>query len=161
MERTCGEGTTSFSRTWIGRYVYGKSTGPGLNTMVGSTSYGFSHLVLASERIENMIKMGKIQNSASTSDVVRKTLYSLWKEKGGRNKCNRSGQSKSPNVLCPISTSCHSGASPTTTTTIYNSNSTTSTTLTTITITTISATTTKSVTLSTTAATLTTFEEDI
>lgn len=32
----------------------------------------FSDLVLAGERIENMIKMGKIQSSTSTSGVVKK-----------------------------------------------------------------------------------------
>lgn len=38
----------------------GNLQGPYLDIMVGSTSWGFSDLVLAGERIENMIKMGKI-----------------------------------------------------------------------------------------------------
>ena len=38
----------------------GNLQGPYLDRMVGSTSSGFSDLVLADERIENMTKMGKI-----------------------------------------------------------------------------------------------------
>lgn len=50
----------------------GNLQGPYLDRMVGSTSYGFSDLVLAGERIENMIKMGKILNAANTSGVAKK-----------------------------------------------------------------------------------------
>lgn len=45
----------------------GNLQGSFLDRMVGSTSSGFFDLVLADERIENMIKMGKFQKSASTS----------------------------------------------------------------------------------------------
>lgn len=38
----------------------GNLQGPYLDRMVGSTSSGFYDLVLTGERIENMIKMGKI-----------------------------------------------------------------------------------------------------
>lgn len=38
----------------------GNLQGPYLDKMVGSTSSGFSDLVLSGERIKNMIKMGKI-----------------------------------------------------------------------------------------------------
>lgn len=43
----------------------GNLQGPYLDRAVGSTSSGFSDLVLAGERIENMIKMGKILNVAT------------------------------------------------------------------------------------------------
>lgn len=56
---------------------------PYLDWMVGNTSSGFSALVLASERIENMIKMGKIQNDASTSGVLKKPYVSYWKKREG------------------------------------------------------------------------------
>lgn len=45
----------------------GNLQGPYLDRRVGSISLSFSDLVLAGERIKNMIKMSKIQNSASAS----------------------------------------------------------------------------------------------
>ncbi|XP_050909058.1 uncharacterized protein LOC127122819 [Lathyrus oleraceus] len=52
---------------------------PYQNRMVRSTSSGFSDLVLAGERIENMIKMGKIQNSASASSAAKKPFFFMVK----------------------------------------------------------------------------------
>lgn len=54
-----------------------------LDRMVWSISSGFSDLVLAGVRIENMIKMGKIQNFASTSGVVKKPFVAYGKKKEG------------------------------------------------------------------------------
>ncbi|XP_050919407.1 uncharacterized protein LOC127136940 [Lathyrus oleraceus] len=61
----------------------GNLQGPYLDRMVGSTSSGFSDLVLAAERIENMIKMGKIQNSASTSSASKKPFVPYGKKREG------------------------------------------------------------------------------
>ncbi|XP_050914741.1 uncharacterized protein LOC127129632 [Lathyrus oleraceus] len=61
----------------------GNLQGPYLDRMVGSTSSSFSDLVLASERIENMIKMGKIQNSASTSSASKKPFVPYGKKREG------------------------------------------------------------------------------
>lgn len=61
----------------------GNLQGPYLERMVGSTTFGFSDLVLVGERIENMIKMGKIQNSTSTSDVVKKPFVAYGKKREG------------------------------------------------------------------------------
>ncbi|KAI5415943.1 hypothetical protein KIW84_041107 [Lathyrus oleraceus] len=44
---------------------------------------GFSDLFLAGERIKNMIKMGKIQNSASTYGVVKKPFVTYSKKREG------------------------------------------------------------------------------
>ncbi|XP_050890482.1 uncharacterized protein LOC127095901 [Lathyrus oleraceus] len=62
----------------------GNLQGPYLDGIVGSTSSGFSNLVLAGERIENMIKMGKIQNSTSTSGVVNKPFVAYGKKREGK-----------------------------------------------------------------------------
>lgn len=51
--------------------------------MVGSTSLDFYYLVLAGERIENMIKMGKIQNSASASGATKKPFVPYGKKREG------------------------------------------------------------------------------
>ncbi|XP_050916256.1 uncharacterized protein LOC127131373 [Lathyrus oleraceus] len=61
----------------------GNLQGPYLDRMVGSTSSGFSDLVLVGERIENMIKMGKIQNSASTSSASKKPFVPYGKKREG------------------------------------------------------------------------------
>ncbi|XP_050919190.1 uncharacterized protein LOC127136700 [Lathyrus oleraceus] len=61
----------------------GNLQGPYLDRMVRSTSSGFSDLVLAGERIENMIKMGKIQNSASTSSASKKPFVPYGKKREG------------------------------------------------------------------------------
>ena len=47
----------------------GNLQAPYLDIMVGSTSSGFSDLVLVGKMIENLNKMGKIQNAASISRV--------------------------------------------------------------------------------------------
>lgn len=54
-----------------------------LDRMVCSTSFGFSALVLVGERNENMIKMGKIQNVASTSVIVKKPYVGFGKKREG------------------------------------------------------------------------------
>ncbi|XP_050918322.1 uncharacterized protein LOC127135723 [Lathyrus oleraceus] len=59
----------------------GNLQGPYLDRMVGSTSSSFSELVLADETIQNMIKMGKIQNSTSTSSVVKKSFVAYGKKR--------------------------------------------------------------------------------
>lgn len=51
--------------------------------MVGSTSSGFYDLFLAGERVENMIRMGKIQNNASTSGVANKPFIAYGKKREG------------------------------------------------------------------------------
>lgn len=56
---------------------------PYLYRMGGSTSAGFSDLVLDGGRIENMIKMGKIQNFASTSGVVKKPFVAYDNKREG------------------------------------------------------------------------------
>ncbi|XP_050875576.1 uncharacterized protein LOC127079204 [Lathyrus oleraceus] len=61
----------------------GNLQGPYLDRMVGSTSSGFSDLVLAGERIENMIKMGKIQNSANTFSASKKSFVPYGKKREG------------------------------------------------------------------------------
>lgn len=61
----------------------GNLQGPYLDRMVGSTSSGFSDLVLAGERIQNMIKLRKIQNSANTSGVVKKAFVTYGKKMEG------------------------------------------------------------------------------
>lgn len=54
-----------------------------LDRMVESTSSDFSDLVIASERIENMIKMGKIQNPASSSGVTKNPFVLYGKKREG------------------------------------------------------------------------------
>ncbi|XP_050896795.1 uncharacterized protein LOC127103590 [Lathyrus oleraceus] len=61
----------------------GNLQGSYLDRMVGNTSSGFSDLVLAGERIENMIKMGKIKNSASTSSASKKPFVPYGKKREG------------------------------------------------------------------------------
>lgn len=61
----------------------GNLQGSYLDRMVGSTSSGFSDLVLVGERIENMIKMGNIQNTNSTSGVVKKPYVAYGKKREG------------------------------------------------------------------------------
>lgn len=61
----------------------GNLQGSYLDQMVGSTSSSFSDLVLAGERIKNMIKIGRIQNAASTSSVVKKPYVAYGKKREG------------------------------------------------------------------------------
>lgn len=59
----------------------GNPQGPYLDRMVESTSYGFSDLVLSDERIENMIKMGKIHNAVSTFGLAKKPYVAFRKKR--------------------------------------------------------------------------------
>ena len=59
----------------------GNLQGMDLTRMVGRTSSGFSDLVLVGERIENMIKMGKIQNYASTYGSTKKPFIPYGKKR--------------------------------------------------------------------------------
>lgn len=61
----------------------GNLQGPYLDRMVGSTSSGFSDLVIVGKRIENMIKMDKIQNAARTFGVVKKPYVAYGKKREG------------------------------------------------------------------------------
>lgn len=61
----------------------GNLQGSYLDRVVGSTSSGFSDLVLASEIIENMIKMGKIQNPTCSSGVTKKPFIPYGKKREG------------------------------------------------------------------------------
>lgn len=60
--------------------------GPFHDCMVGSTSEGFSGLVMAGERIEAGLKMGKIQATSynsSSSGTVKKPFGGYVKKKEG------------------------------------------------------------------------------
>lgn len=61
----------------------GNHQGSCFDRMVGSTSSGFLDLVLVDERIENMIKMEKIQSTFSTSGVVKKPYVAFGKKREG------------------------------------------------------------------------------
>ena len=50
----------------------GTLSGPFFNHLIGSSSYGFTELILTGERVEAGIKSGKIQKDASASTVMRK-----------------------------------------------------------------------------------------
>ncbi|XP_050883483.1 uncharacterized protein LOC127086729 [Lathyrus oleraceus] len=69
---------------------------PYLDRMVGSTSLGFSDLVLAGERIENMINMGKIQNSDSTSSASKKPFVPYGKKQEGETNATSIIQTRNP-----------------------------------------------------------------
>lgn len=69
-----------FERELVDMFM-GNLQGPYLDRMVGSTSSSFSVLVLAEETIENMIKMGEIQNSISTFGVVKKSFVVYGKKR--------------------------------------------------------------------------------
>ena len=74
----------------------GNLQGPYLDRMVGSTSSGFSDLVLAGERIENMIKMGKIKNYASTSSASKKPFVTYGKKREGDTSSTAVIKTRSP-----------------------------------------------------------------
>lgn len=61
----------------------GNLQGSFFDRMVGSTSSSFFNLVLVGERIENIIKMGKIQNSTSTSGMVKRPFVPYGKKRQG------------------------------------------------------------------------------
>ena len=53
----------------------GTLSGPFFNNLIGSSSTGFTELILTGERVEAGIRSGKIQKDASTSAVVKKALH--------------------------------------------------------------------------------------
>ena len=50
----------------------GTLSGPLFNHLIGSSSAGFTELILTGERVEAGIRSGKIQKDASTSTAVKK-----------------------------------------------------------------------------------------
>lgn len=74
----------------------GNLQGPYLDRMVWSTSSSFYELVLEGERIENMINMGKIQNSASTSSVVKKHFVAYGKKREGETSATTIVRGRAP-----------------------------------------------------------------
>ena len=50
----------------------GTLSGPFFNHLIGSSSAGFTELILTSERVEAGIKSGKIQKDTSSSAAIRK-----------------------------------------------------------------------------------------
>ena len=50
----------------------GTLSGPFFNQLIGSSSVGFTELILTGERVEAGIKSGKIQKDASTFAAIRK-----------------------------------------------------------------------------------------
>ena len=51
--------------------------------MTGCTSAGFSDIVIAGERIENLMKLGKIQNNVGSSSGVKKPYVGAPKKREG------------------------------------------------------------------------------
>ena len=49
----------------------GSLSGPFFNHLIGSSSAGFTELILTSERVEADIRSGKIQKDASASTVAK------------------------------------------------------------------------------------------
>lgn len=54
-----------------------------LDRMIGSASYGFSDLDIVGERIENRLKIGKIQNDVGTSNGTKKPYSGFSRKKEG------------------------------------------------------------------------------
>lgn len=81
--------------------LMGNLQGPYLDMMIGNTFSGFSDLVLAGEIIENMIKMGKIQNSASTSGVAKKPFVPYGKKREGETTATVVVQTRTPTYQVP------------------------------------------------------------
>ena len=52
----------------------GTLSGPLFNHLIGSSSAGFTELILTGERVEAGIKNGKIQKDASASTAIKKTF---------------------------------------------------------------------------------------
>ena len=52
----------------------GTPSGPFFNHLIGSSSAGFTKLILTGERVEAGIKSGKIQKDASASTAIKKTF---------------------------------------------------------------------------------------
>lgn len=82
----------------------GNLQGPYFDKMVGSTCSGFSDIVLVSERIENMIKMRKIHNTASTSGVVKKPYIAYGKKREGEANETVVVRGRSPTYYAPYQT---------------------------------------------------------
>ena len=79
----------------------GNLQGPYLDRMAGSTSSNFSNMVLVGERIENLIKIGKIQNSASTSSETKKPYVPYGKKREGETNAIRIVQARTPTYQLP------------------------------------------------------------
>ena len=52
----------------------GTLSGPFFNHLIGSSSVGFTELILTGERVKAGIKSGKIQKDTSTSIAIKKTF---------------------------------------------------------------------------------------
>lgn len=57
--------------------------GPYLDRMIGSATSGFSGLVVVGERIENFLKISKIQDTTTTANGAKKSNSGFPKKKGG------------------------------------------------------------------------------
>lgn len=57
--------------------------GPYFEKMIGSTTSGFSDLVIAGERIENGLKIGKIQDTTVVANGAKKRHSRFSKKKEG------------------------------------------------------------------------------
>ena len=72
----------------------GTLSDPFFNHLIGSSSAGFTELILMSERVEAGIKSGKIQKDASASAAIKKTfpakkeVSAVYSQRGqGRVEC--------------------------------------------------------------------------
>lgn len=61
----------------------GTLQGPYLEKLIGSTSVGFSDLVITGERIKNCLKNGKTQSVAGPSNGEKKPYVGFAKKKKG------------------------------------------------------------------------------
>ena len=52
-----------------------------LDRMIGSATSGFSDLVIANERLENFLKIGKIQDTTTAASGAKKTHSGFPKKK--------------------------------------------------------------------------------
>ena len=71
----------------------GTLSGPFFNHLIGSSSAGFTELILTGERVEAGIKSGNIQKDSSASTAVRKPFtgkrrYLLFTHKGTKGELN-------------------------------------------------------------------------
>lgn len=69
--------------------------------MVGNTSSSFSDLVLVGERIENMIKMGKFQNSVSTTGLAKKPFIPYGKKREDETSATTVVRARAPTYQVP------------------------------------------------------------
>ena len=63
-----------FSERELVDMFLGTLSGPFFNHLIGSSSAGFTELILTGERVEAGIKSGKIQKDASASAAIKKTF---------------------------------------------------------------------------------------